>query len=357
MSRIKTYRIILFMGSFVLAILYEILIAMNNIFYFNTITFNFMLYCSLYGAPFIIIDGFLLYKMMQWFNRSLWSQKHEVSSTILQILIVILSSTICISLGFLLFDPNKYNNIYDFISTDYIITTHITGSALNILIWVLAKYVTQIEVSESRVKQLIEVKSELVHTQYQQLKAQVNPHFLFNSLNILISLIKRDQNKATEYTRQLSSIYRYILSNDKHDLVPLDNEIEFSRQYAEIIKIRYGKGININFPDTRQLVSYRQSLIIPTAIQVLIENACKHNIISEERPLNIDIILSKNNISVSNNIIVRKEPADSTGLGLKGLKEKYLLIADQEITINATPEQFKVTIPLLEHSHIENIQL
>ena len=201
-------------------------------------------------------------------------------------------------------------------------------------------------------EQLIE--SEILRVKYQQLKAQVNPHFLFNSLNILTSLINSNPHKATEFTKKLASIYRYLLSNDKQDVVLLSEELKFAQQYAQILNIRYGEGIKINIPQATD-VSILSMRIIPTALQILIENACKHNIISTTDPLTINIvpIPKKEFFEVTNTTRFEYNAQRiSKTRYFKGLKEKYTIIANKEIKIKQTDTIFSVSIPLLTRHEI-----
>lgn len=314
--------------------------------YANSISLHFMIYCSLYGAPFIIIAGILNQLLVQWSNKNNWSRNNEILSSILQYLSAITTAMIFTVLGFVFFDPNEHTSITQLFSEQYFQISMASTPILNIFILFLARYTGQIEIFKQQEEHIRRIEAEIIKIQYSQLKAQVNPHFLFNSLNILTSLINSDPPKAAEFTKRLATIYRYLLSTDQKDLISLDEELHFCNQYSEIIRIRYGPGINITIPQIADS-AIANMRIIPTALQVLIENACKHNIISVSSPLVIDIHINDSSVTVTNNISPRPIPADSTGLGLKGLKEKYQILTDKDISINSTEKYFKVTIPLL----------
>jgi LytS/YehU family sensor histidine kinase len=251
-----------------------------------------------------------------------------------------------------MFDPIKYQHFTDTFKETYFQISIIADTMVNCFILMLAKFIDQAEVVQRQEQHIKEIESEILRVKYQQLRAQVNPHFLFNTLNILISLINTNPNKATEFTKQLAAIYRYLLSNDKQDVVLLSEELKFTQQYAQILNIRYGEGIKINIPPITD-VAVTSMRIIPTALQILIENAVKHNTISTTNPLTINLKIDNNNIIVSNNLAPRPIPADSTGLGLKGLKEKYKIIANKEIKINQTDTTFNVSIPLMTRHEIK----
>lgn len=335
-----------------LAIAYILIIAINNIIYEGRISLRFMIYCSLYGAPFIVLAGMFNQYLVRWSNKQKWTLKHEHLTSAAQLLFAVIVAISITIFAFFVFDPIKHENFIDLFKETYFQISLIADTMINCFILMLAKFIDQAEVVERQDKHIREIESEILRVKYQQLRAQVNPHFLFNSLNILTSLINSNPHKATEFTKQLASIYRYLLSNDKQDVVLFSEEIKFSQQYAKILNIRYGDGIKINIPQITD-VSVTSLRIIPTAVQILIENACKHNIISTSEPLIINVVVDNNKVIVTNNIAPRPIPADSTGLGLKGLKEKYKIIANKDIEIKQTDKTFSVSIPLMTRHELE----
>lgn len=351
MQKIRVRDTITLVSIFGLIIAYILVIAINNIIYEDKISLRFMLYCSAYGAPFIIMAGMFNQYLVRWCNRQKWMLQHAHITSVLQLSFAIFVAIFFTIFAFFMFDPIKHENFSDIFKETYFQISIIADVMVNCFILMLAKFIDQAEVVQRQKQHIREIESEILRIKYQQLKAQVNPHFLFNSLNILISLINSNPHRATEFTKQLAAIYRYLLSNDKQDVVLLSEELKFAQQYAKILNIRYGEGIKINIPQATD-VSILSMRIIPTSLQVLIENACKHNIISTTNPLIINVSIDNNNIIVSNNLATRPVPADSTGLGLKGLKEKYKIIANKEIDIKKTDTTFCVSIPLMTRHEI-----
>lgn len=189
------------------------------------------------------------------------------------------------------------------------------------------------------------LSSENMKIQYMQLKGQMNPHFLFNSLNTLVSLIYKDQDTAASYTRKLSDVYRYVLSNDLCELVTLENESVFIDNYLEILHMRFGCGLKVNKNIREE--DFRKKLP-PMSIQVLIENAVKHNVVSAASPLTIDISSDSRYLTVSNNIKSRiGSSLPGMGIGLSNLKKRYLLLSDREIEVMNNEKQFVIKLPLL----------
>lgn len=335
-----------------LIIAYALIIAVNNIIYENTISLNFMIKCSMYGAPFIIMAGMFNQYWVRWCNKQKWMLDNPHNTSVLQLAFAVIMAILLTIFAFYLFNPHKHDRFTDIFQETYFQISIIADILVNCFILMLAKYIDQSEVLERQSKHIKEIESEVIRVKYQQLSAQVNPHFLFNSLNILVSLINSNPNQATEYTKRLASIYRYLLANNNMDVVPLSDELKFVQQYAQILNIRYGQGIKINIPQVTD-ISILSTRIVPTAIQILIENACKHNVISAIKPLIINVIIDDNKIIVYNTIIPRPIPADSTGLGLKGLKEKYKIIANKELEIKQTHATFSVSVPLMTRHEID----
>ncbi|MEQ8241023.1 MAG: histidine kinase [Cyclobacteriaceae bacterium] len=188
-------------------------------------------------------------------------------------------------------------------------------------------------------------KNESLKSKYESLKNQVNPHFLFNSLNALSSLVYDDQAKAVEFIRKLSQVYRYVLENKDHELVPLDDELEFLRNYIFLQKIRFGENLIVEI-DRGKFAGF----VPPLGIQLLVENAIKHNIVSENKPLKIDIIINDETYSISNNI-QEKLTKDSTGIGLKNLISRYEFLTKKPVKILNENGIFDVRLPALKDTH------
>ncbi len=185
-----------------------------------------------------------------------------------------------------------------------------------------------------------------VQAQLDALKSQIDPHFIFNSLNTLSYLISQNQEKAKLFNDTLAKVYRYILLNKEKDLIQLKEEIEFASNYFYLLKIRYQTGLSMIIKMDN--VSAEDYLIPPLSLQALIENAIKHNHFSEKNPLGIHVTISEDQISVINQKNVKKFDIQSSRIGLSNLGERYSLIVNQNITIEQTPEHFTVLLPILK---------
>ena len=183
--------------------------------------------------------------------------------------------------------------------------------------------------------------AEYMRSRYEALKNQVDPHFLFNSLNTLNSLIKTDSDKAQEYVLQLSRVFRYTLKNN--EVITLSEELEFTRTYCSLMQIRYGNNLNFEYSIDENLYNCQ---IIPLSLQTLVENAIKHNVVCNKQPLTIKIEGAGDSIKVSNAIQQKKDPESHGGIGLVNLAERYRLMMKKEITINKTDTMFEVILPI-----------
>jgi len=185
-----------------------------------------------------------------------------------------------------------------------------------------------------------------VQAQLDALKSQIDPHFIFNSLNTLSYLIGHDQQSAQLFNDTLAKVYRYILLNKEKDLIFLKEEIEFASNYFYLLKIRYQKGLSMVIKmDNTDFETY---LIPPLSLQTLIENVIKHNHFSEKQPLGIEVTISPDRISVVNQKNVKKFDTHSSRIGLSNLNDRYSFILNRSITIQQTPDLFTVILPIIK---------
>jgi PAS domain S-box-containing protein len=192
--------------------------------------------------------------------------------------------------------------------------------------------------------QLIRLQKENLQSQFEVLRQQVNPHFLFNSLNVLTSLIKLEPDLAEKFTEHLSKVYRYVLENKDNDLVSLHTELEFLDAYIFLLQIRFMDKIDIRVDINS---ADKDKMILPLALQLLIENAIKHNSMSKRNPLIISIFISDGSLlNVVNNLQERESYMASTGVGLKNIEHRYSLLEMPAPQFSKNETQFIARIPL-----------
>ena len=188
-------------------------------------------------------------------------------------------------------------------------------------------------------------RADLAKFQYLNLKQQVNPHFLFNSLNILDALVTDGKDEeASTYIHKLAGIYRYMLKNENETTVSLRDEMTYVGLYSDLLKVRFQEGLVIEttIPEDDMAKS-----VIPCSVQLLVENATKHNAVSPENPLKVSIVSDGETLTVSNNLIPRITPSQSSGLGLNYIREQYNARSPRGVQIISTKENYIVKLPLL----------
>ena len=189
------------------------------------------------------------------------------------------------------------------------------------------------------------LKGENITSQYETLKNQVNPHFLFNSLNTLTSLVHLDPDLSVKFIKQLSDVYRYVLDSQNKEVVDLTTEIKFVQAYVFLQQIRFGDNLQVRL----EVPPNSPIQIPPLSLQMLLENAIKHNIIVEDAPLQIYIYLEDYQyIVVKNNLQVKNTSVESSGLGLSNIKARYEYLTNQPVHITQTPTEFIVKLPVLQ---------
>jgi len=198
---------------------------------------------------------------------------------------------------------------------------------------------------ESEALQKESVKSQLLN-----LKNHLDPHFLFNNLNILSTLIEKGEKNSTDYINKFAEVYRYMLQNNTKELILLSDELEFIQSYLQLIKMRFQDALRFNV----DIPSEKLELTIPPlTIQMLIENCIKHNSLNDSNPLQIDIAYRKQNyLLIKNNLTARKVRFHSNGSGLENIKNRYSFFTDRKITIENDGAHFLVQIPLIELEEI-----
>ncbi len=180
--------------------------------------------------------------------------------------------------------------------------------------------------------------------QFEALRTQLSPHYLFNSLNTISSLIYKDINQTEQYIRKLASTYQYILASDRKQIISLDQEIEFIKDYCYLLNIRFGEALQVNFDVENHFIDYN---LPPISIQILVENAVKHNVFDDENPLEVDIYTHENKLVVKNKILKTPASRESFKIGLSNIQKRYQVFTDKDIRIIKN-DFFTVELPLLK---------
>ncbi|MFV0145992.1 histidine kinase [Empedobacter falsenii] len=187
-------------------------------------------------------------------------------------------------------------------------------------------------------------KAETATANFETLKNQLDPHFLFNSLNVLTGLIEENPANAIDFTTSLSKIYRYVLEQKDKEVVPIQEEINFAKTYVKLLKLRFENSIDF---EIEQTTFFENEFIVPLSLQILLENTIKHNVVSEQKPLKIKIYKRDDSLIVENSFQPKDSIKESTRIGLKNIINRYQLISNREVNIEKNQEVFQVQLPIL----------
>ncbi len=182
------------------------------------------------------------------------------------------------------------------------------------------------------------------NAQFESLKNQIDPHFLFNSLNVLSSLIEENPDNAQRFTTSLSKVYRYVLEQKDKELVSVEEELSFAKTYMNLLKMRFENSLTYELPT---LGINPEAKVVPLSLQLLLENTVKHNIVSEQKPLNIRIFIKNNYLVVQNDIQKKEILQDRRGVGLQNIISRYAILTERRVLIEQTDALFSVQLPIL----------
>lgn len=189
-----------------------------------------------------------------------------------------------------------------------------------------------------------QAKQEQIRSELAGLRNQVNPHFLFNSMNTLMNIVKEDQELAVNFLKKLSKVYRYVLENRAEQIIPLSKELDFIHSYVFLQKERFKGNLEVAIKIADQYLTQR---IIPLSLQILFENAIKHNVISRKKPLLIEVFITHGKLIVRNNLQRKEQVMDSTKVGLENIKTRYRFFTEETVDVTEDGQYFSVAIPLL----------
>ena len=293
-----------------------------------------------FGSTFLLntLLIFILFKYQFWilrkFSKKPWAI--TVFAFFGSLVLIFILSPIFSNIQWALLDERRAANPYLslFFFKDLVVMVITNLFTMLIFMW---------NKNQQTLLELQKISTESILNKYEALKNQLDPHFLFNSLNTLNGLIGYNDDKAHEYVDRLSSVFRYIMQSKKITL--LDDESEFAESYIYLMKIRYGDGLQVEIKTDEKYCNY---YILPLSLQLLIENAVKHNVISNRYPIRITIETTDEDTIKVRNSIKPKSNNTRSGIGLSNLNERYTMLFNKEIKITSTADIFEVEIPLIQ---------
>lgn len=325
------------------------------------VVINFLIYCVVflstpnlkinqffYSNSIIYFIGYSVFSIAASFiNTSVFNEyRHEIieslqpNKLIRKYFIRSIFYTLCLYFVFVKFVNSLFeNDIFYNQTVNYILVTIIT------ILFLVFFFIVDSKKNRLEKKITIEsTKAETATAKFESLKNQLDPHFLFNSLNVLTGLIEENPENAIDFTTSLSKIYRYVLEQKDKEVVPIQEELIFAKTYINLLKLRFENSID--FELDQSLINDGE-FIVPLSLQILLENTIKHNIVSEQKPLKIKIYKQDNNLIVENTLQPKDSIKDSTGVGLNNIINRYQLISNREVVIAKENNLFQVKIPIL----------
>lgn len=306
---------------------------------------KFLIYFVFVASLIILINVNIIRRWREIYLDNIISKKEYYYLVPFLIALVNLILTIFISLLFAMFDVLFISNllIASIFSLENFQVIFKTSFFIGILVYI--SYAVYF--SSSKQQKLLEQQKVLVgnvSAQFESLKNQLDPHFLFNSLNVLNALIDENPEKAQDFTNSLSKIYRYILDQKNKELVMLEEELDFAKSYMELLHMRFEDGLTYSFPDNLVL---NEGKVVPLALQLLLENVIKHNKVSSLSPIHISIKEEKDYLTIENNLNKKINHEKRIGIGLENIANRYAILTDRKVVLEESENYFKIKIPIL----------
>jgi two-component system LytT family sensor kinase len=293
---------------------------------------------------FLLWEGNL--QINHWLNRKMTWENGPLRRAATQSLINVVFSISSIYLMLTAYDK-IICTIYRFENSSMVGLAIIMGTLVSVLLQAVeigAEFFTQWKASLVEVERY---KKEALNTQLQMLKGQINPHFLFNNLSVLNSLIEQDPVKASEFTSQFAKVYRHLLKNRDSELSTLEEELQLLDAYCYLLSIRFGDGIKIQ----KNIHENCKNLLLPSlALQILVENCIQHNIITLSHPLNIDIVADDEKVTVTNSLIPKANGIHGSGLGHNNISLRLKHYTDKKLAVKIVGNRYTVEVPLLKNT-------
>lgn len=280
--------------------------------------------------------------LIQWFNwRMPWSTR-VLERLVLQLLLTVaIALAVCFAVTFIAHALQPYQNPLPKV----LLYNSLIFSVVNIVLMATLEGMLSFWENRRSQARAQALEQELSQIRFEVLKHQINPHFMFNSLNVLSGLIEQDKAKAQDFIDEFSLIYRYVLETIEQPVVDLKSELRFARSYLFLQQLRYGEGVkaNISVP-----AAYLDQLLPPLSMQVVLENAIKHNIANASRPLHIEVGVENDHLVVRNNLQPKVSNAYSAGLGQRNLTKRYQMVNAKVPTFTIKTGNYEVRLPLIK---------
>lgn len=310
-----------------------------------TIQFNEQLvsnfgYTMLYGMSIYLGNAALFIYLDQIFSSDRFAKKRVIVGFLSSFLI---SVGIIFLLRFLEDVIIEQKTIFQFLSHERVANYLVSIIITFIVTLAFHAFYFYKAYQENKVKEQ-KIIAGTASAQFESLKNQIDPHFLFNSLNVLSSLIEENPDAAQKFTTSLSKVYRYVLEQKDKELVSIEEELDFAKTYMNLLKMRFENSITFELPSTFE---NEEAKVVPLSLQLLLENCIKHNIVSEQKPLHIKIYIEENWLVVENNLQKKEILTDRKGVGLQNIVNRYAILTKRKVLVEENKDAFKIYLPIL----------
>ena len=295
-----------------------------------------LLYCFSLGFA----NSYIIYRLDNHFNKEKFSKKRIVVNILLSFIVTVLiifllrvfEEVIVSGKSFKVYIANES-------PANFIVAIVITF--IIIISFYLVHFYKAYKDNQVKEQKII---AGTASAKFESLKNQLDPHFLFNSLNVLSSLIEENPENAQKFTTSLSKIYRYVLEQRDKELVSVEEELQFAKTYMNLLKMRFENSITYELPEK---FGNEEAKVVPLSLQLLLENCIKHNIVSESKPLHIKIAIEENQLTITNNLQKKEVLQDRKGVGLQNIVNRYAILTKRNVLVEENDNHFKVFLPIL----------
>lgn len=331
--------------NIILSIAIFVVILIINLLFGATIQFNWDLlssfgYTALYTFTLSTVNGYIFYYLDKVFVENRFSLKRLVIGFISSFLLSLLTIFLLRVFQVVVVNRHPFGEFIHNESPSYYVISIIITFFIALFFYAFHFYKNY---QENKVKEQ-KIIAGTANAKFESLKNQIDPHFLFNSLNVLSSLIEENPDNAQRFTTSLSKIYRYVLEQKDKELVTVQEELAFAKTYMNLLKMRFENSITFELPVD---FDHPEAKVVPLSLQLLLENCIKHNIVSEQKPLHIKIFIKDQYLVVQNDWQKKEVLQDRRGVGLQNIVSRYAILTKRKVLIDTTNSIFSVHLPLL----------
>ncbi|HLW32184.1 MAG TPA: 2TM domain-containing protein [Aequorivita sp.] len=300
-------------------------------------------YNQFYAVILYLVNAYYFRFLLKWFPNEVFKSKNLLKGAAGGIVLTVISLFFIRLVTETLFGGKSISDFFAAEKMEYYYVSFLISAVVSAIFYAVYYYQNKQETKVAEQKIIAGTAS----AKFEALKNQLDPHFLFNSLNVLTGLIEENPEAATRFTTSLSKVYRYVLEQKTKELVTLEEELKFAELYMSLLTVRFEDSIVFSLPTQ---LKNSQAKVVPLSLQLLLENAVKHNQVTPSKKLHITISEENGMLVVTNNMQQKQSLKESTGVGLQNIRDRYALLTKNPIIINESRKEFSVAIPILDES-------